>query len=222
MKLIYIGKNEFSNKYKSLYKSFAIESIHYTNPLKAADNLVEINPDILYINKNDFPRLWKIILTSVRELYDDKHCSFILEGSLDDEELKAFNYLKGSFFIENPDNQIHQIKKHIIDITGYTNLSKSFYPVDGDLCISFVNPEDFSFVSGNILELNENLLVFRLENSDDIEGIEVDSILSDVSINLKNDVVTVDVKIVSIAKNIVCQIIKGQKEYTNLTNSLFV
>lgn len=222
MKLLYISKEIFDNKYRSLFKSLGIESMHYINPLKASDNLLEIKPDILFMNKNDFPRLWKIILTSLRELYDDKQCGFILEGTLDKEELNAFKYLKGSINIDNAENEIKVIKDYIIDRTDHIPLSKSYFPMDGELCISFVKPNDYSFVSGSILELKENLLIFELENSDDLNGLLVQDIIKDVSINLNNDVVTANIKIISLSKHIVCQIISGIKEYTEMTNLLFV
>lgn len=222
MKLLYIGKTPLNNRYLSLYKSFSIESMHYTNPLKAVDNLNEINPDFIYINKNDFPRLWKIVLTSLREHRDESECLFILEGVMDDEDLKAFNYLKGNNSIDNKEENMELMKKIIIDKTGHSSLVNTYFPSTGELCIGFVNPNDFSFVSGEIVQINDSTLIFTVENSDDLKGLDVDNSISEVSINMGSDVVTVDVKIIDIKSKIICRITDGLEDYSTLTASLFV
>lgn len=222
MKLLYIGKKTYNNKYKSLYKSYNIETIHYTNSLKAVDNFHEIKPDIIFIKKKEFPRLWKIVLTSLRELYDEEESIFILEGVLDDSEFKAFNYLKGNISINDADKDINTIKEIIIKISGKEYLTNTYYPLEGELCIGFVKPNDFSFISGNIKQLDENQLIFTPENADDSIGIELETIISEISINKGNEVVTTDIEIINLGNQITCKVLGNKKNYLKLINNLFV
>ena len=222
MKLLYIGKNQLDNKYKSLYKSFSIECLCYTNPIKAIDNLLEIAPDFILVEKEEFPRMWKIILTSVRELYTKDECSFLLQGNLDDDEITAFKYLQGSFNFEKNIENLLIIKKYLIDRLECTNLSNIYIPFDKELCISFIKPDDYSFVNGYIIEINENKLMFQLDQKEDLTGLTKGKTINNASINLSDTVITVDLLIISVKSKVICKIVNGVEEYLNLTSSLFV
>jgi DNA-binding response OmpR family regulator len=58
--------------------SIPFEIIHYSQALKAMDNIEEINPDAIIINACDFPRHWKTIVQFVRQERSRKGCPVIV------------------------------------------------------------------------------------------------------------------------------------------------
>jgi hypothetical protein len=55
-----------------------VEIIHYSQALKAMDNIEEIDPDAIIINACDFPRHWKTIVQFVRQERPRKNCPIIV------------------------------------------------------------------------------------------------------------------------------------------------
>jgi hypothetical protein len=58
--------------------SVPCEIIHYSQALKAMDNIEEIDPGAIIINARDFPRHWKAIVQFVRQDRSRKTCPIIV------------------------------------------------------------------------------------------------------------------------------------------------
>lgn len=52
--------------------------VHYRIPLKAMDNLSEIQPQAILYAQHDFPRHWKVMLNLVRQEFSKERCVFVL------------------------------------------------------------------------------------------------------------------------------------------------
>lgn len=221
MKLIYLANEKYDNKFKSLLKSLNIESIHYKNPLKAIDNLIEIEPDIFYIKRDDFPRLWKIALSGVRELYDNNMCIFILAGTLDEDDTKAFNFLGGNLISEADKSDLNRIKNLITELK-LVNKQKVYYTDGNELCIGFVKPDDYSFVSGIISEISEDSITFVPDNPEECKNLTTETSINEASISRDSEVVNVNLEITSISDKIICKIVNNQQNYISLIDTLFV
>lgn len=221
MKLLYLSKTSFNNKYRSLFKSLGIESFQYTNPLKTMDNLGELEPDIIYMVKEDFPRFWKMILSSIRERRSIENSLFILEGVLDSDEREAFDYLKGSLILDDSQS-IDSFKRALLDFNNREIRRNIFYPESGELCIGYVKSDDFSFINGTIKELTKEELIIIPESIDDIkETSEGDEIIN-ASISREDTVVNVDLIVKHVSETLYCRIKEKNEEYINLVNKLFV
>ena len=59
--LLISGSQDEYGSIKSVLSEKDYNVIHYTNFMKAFDNLDDINPDIIIISAQDYPRHWKII-----------------------------------------------------------------------------------------------------------------------------------------------------------------
>lgn len=219
MKLIYLSKGSFNNVYRSLFKTLGIESFHYTNPLKVIDNLDELDPDIIYMVKDDFPRFWKMVLSTLR----DKSTTplFILEGVLDKTETEAFDFLKGSLVLENS-SDINSLKYKIMEINKRNIRNRVFYPEPGTLCLGFVKSDDFSFISGTVSEISREELLFTPENVDDISNIPEHSEIKNASLSMGETVINVDLTVINKSENLLCLIKNRKEEYIDLVNILFV
>lgn len=215
MKLIYIGKEELESNIRSLFKSRLVETIHYKNPLKAVDNLKEISPHIIYMVAQDFPRMWKIVLSESSNNYKDK-ISFILQGDLDEEDNKAFKFLGGKINIKNDDNKLARLK----ELINPTTAIKEIHITQGDeLGIGFVNPVDFSFINGNVVEISQESLIIKSDN--DLAPL-IGRDISDASLSLGDIVATVNFKIESYENLGICSIISYDDSFKTLLDQLFV
>ncbi|HOX47966.1 MAG TPA: PilZ domain-containing protein [Spirochaetales bacterium] len=65
-------------------RPLGFESVRYRDPLKALDNLEEIDPDAVILSARDYPRHWKVLAASIRAERSKEDCVLIL--------------LKGEFF----------------------------------------------------------------------------------------------------------------------------
>src|SRR6056297_3862262 len=52
--------------------------IHYLNPVKALDNIDEIEPDLVIFSAEDFPRHWKPFIRLLRAKHSKEEAVFIL------------------------------------------------------------------------------------------------------------------------------------------------
>ncbi|MGL1894669.1 MAG: hypothetical protein OCD02_23815 [Spirochaetaceae bacterium] len=220
MKLLYLSKEIFSNKHRSLFKSLGIETVHYKNPLKAIDNLHEIEPNILYLCKDDFPRLWKIVLSGVRDIFSNEETIFILEGKLNEDETKAFDFLKGSLLISELEPKA--IKEAILGKFPVSSNTDSYYPTSGEIGLGFINPDDYAFINGQISLLTNSELNFTPENIEDLNNLAVGTIIKEASLSYGDLVVTLQIEIKNINSEIIFLLKDNSDEYQKLVSKLFV
>lgn len=218
MKLIYIGKEELNSRYRSLFKSRLVEIVHYKNPLKAVDNLIEISPDIIFMNREDFPRMWKIVLSEVSNNLSQK-VTFILYGELDSEEEKAFTFLGGRLNISEIDKGLMELK----DLIKPTTAIKEIYISEEDeLSLGFVNPLDFSFINGTVLELSEETLMLKYDKSNDLSPLIDGKEVVDASLSYGEIVATISLKVLSTNSVVICTITAFDSPFKELLSQLFV
>jgi hypothetical protein len=79
MKALFLIENDRIADIAGFYlKPLGFETIRYRNPVKAADNLEEIDPDALIISARDFPRHWKVLAGMVRSKKNKDQCVIVL------------------------------------------------------------------------------------------------------------------------------------------------
>lgn len=222
MKLIYLSKNNYNNRYRSVFRSNNIVTIHYKNPLKAIDNLNEIEPNIFYMVKDDFPRFWKIVLSGINERFKNGEVKFFLYGTLDDKEAEEFHYLKGTAHFEKEEDFIDLLKNFKASSINTNITNRVYFPEPKEINLGFVKQNDFSFVNCSILEMTENEILVQPENSEDIEGIKIGDIINNCSLSIGDEVITVDIRVINIKEHLLCSIINEKKPYSDLMNRLFV
>ena len=59
-------------------KPVGFEIVHYNDPVKAIDNLEELNPELILFQTGDFPRHWKPFLKLLREKKSKEEAVFII------------------------------------------------------------------------------------------------------------------------------------------------
>ncbi len=79
MKILLVSEREEIKGY--IRKNFmprGAEIIQYYNPIKAMDNLDELEPDVVLFSGQDFPRHWKPFLVFLRDSRAREQCVFVL------------------------------------------------------------------------------------------------------------------------------------------------
>lgn len=79
MKILLVSEREEIRRY--IRKNFmprGAEIIQYYNPIKAMDNLDELEPDVVLFSGQDFPRHWKPFLIFLRGSRAREQCVFVL------------------------------------------------------------------------------------------------------------------------------------------------
>ncbi len=79
MKILLIVENDITKETLEIHlRPRGFEFITYRNPIKAMDNIEEIDPDIVLFSAEDFPRHWKPFLKLLREIKTKEETVFIL------------------------------------------------------------------------------------------------------------------------------------------------
>ncbi len=179
------------------------EFIHYTNPLKAMDNIVEIAADVVIFSAQDFPRHWKPFMVMQAAAFPENRGLFILlkgENFTFDEASKASHMEVSGLFHENLDSGDME---QLYDLLGRKNLlfehrlSRRYTPRAFDeIDFIFTHPRSLKIISGTLLDLSPGGLSFRPDNPQLTTDLEGEEKIDFCSLSLADEVLTISVCIV--------------------------
>ena len=180
------------------------EFIHYKNPLKAMDNLEEIEPDLVFFSAQDFTRHWKPFLVVLRQVCPrEKTLFFLLKSpSFSFEEAAKASHLKVTgIFPESLDNLAEM--ENLYDLLGRKNLlfeqrlSRRYTPRAFDsIDFIFTHPRNLKIISGTLLDLSPGGLSFRPDNPQLTADLLSEEVIPFSSLSIADDVLSVTVGIV--------------------------
>ncbi|TFH04339.1 MAG: PilZ domain-containing protein [Spirochaetales bacterium] len=90
MKILLVSERDELKSY--IHKNFmprGAEIIQYYNPIKAMDNLDEVEPDVILFSAQDFPRHWKPFLAFLRDSRAREQCVFVILTGTDFDHEEA-------------------------------------------------------------------------------------------------------------------------------------
>lgn len=76
--LLLVESDRVADLAKFYLRPLGVETIRYRNPVKAMDNLEEIDPDAVVVSALDFPRHWKVLAQCIRFSRDKEKCVIVL------------------------------------------------------------------------------------------------------------------------------------------------
>ncbi|MCR4714256.1 MAG: hypothetical protein K5751_07745 [Treponemataceae bacterium] len=118
--LLISGSQDEYGSIKSALSEKDYSVIHYTNFLKAFDNLDDINPDLIIISAQDYPRHWKII--SFVAKYHMATKTIVLVNQ-DFTDKKDANFLSAYLFTYDTEENFN--KSLFLEILKFSNTSSS-------------------------------------------------------------------------------------------------
>lgn len=162
MKTLLIAGNDSDTQNCTDYlKTIGSENILYRWPLKAIDNIDEIDPQMVVINADDFPRHWKICIQFLRSIPHYEHIPVFLLSK------------KGLEAIELDKAECLGVRKVLTPALPETE-QKIFYNIllQEDLIIEktsisviFQHPLTYRPVTGQIVGMFASMIIFKPDNS---------------------------------------------------------
>ncbi|MFA6507303.1 MAG: PilZ domain-containing protein [Treponemataceae bacterium] len=193
MKALLVVDADAAYKLVSFYlKPLGFELIRYRSPVKAMDNLDEIDPDAVIISAEDFPRHWKTIVQFIRsERNKEKTTIVILKGPNFTFEEAAKAVQVGVNGIASDDFDDPEELERLQDILGrYRPIrngrtSHRVRPADWDRVEFILSvPATGAIATGRVTSLSDSGLAFKPDDPDCMKGIEPGTEFADCSLRV--------------------------------------
>ncbi|MCK4541806.1 MAG: PilZ domain-containing protein [Spirochaetales bacterium] len=186
MKILLIAQKSSTREILNHYlKPRGFEFIHYQNPIKAMDNIEEVEPDLVLFSAEDFPRHWKPFIRLLRDFRSKEETVFILlKGDVFPfEEAAKASYLGVNGILKEALHDKQELL-HLEDLFSRYNVIKEhrdtlrYIPKAVDeIEFIFTKPNSPKLITGKILDFSLEGLSFLPDNpqltGDIAEGIDV-------------------------------------------------
>ncbi|TVR01025.1 MAG: PilZ domain-containing protein [Spirochaetaceae bacterium] len=205
MKVLLVAeREEIREQLERHFTPLGLELIQYWNPIKAMDNIDEIDPDIVLFSARDFPRHWKPFLTFLRNHRTRYTSVFILLKPTDfafEEASKAqhlgVNGLAEDTFSNR--DEVNRLRDLIVRYKEVRDLRKNkrFVPHPEDrIEFIFSHPRTMQFVTGRVEDISATGLRFIPDRPTIIESIESDTTLRHCSLRLGDTILNLTARII--------------------------
>jgi hypothetical protein len=162
MKLLVVARQKDLKERISYHLNpIGFEIIYYSDPVKVADSIEDIQPDMLLFNAVDFPRHWKPVLKLLRErLSRDQAVFVILAKDPPFEEAVKATFLGANGIIDAnlPEKQQMQRLEELYRRYGSLKDKRRFQrliPTEADtLKLLFSHPRTLAIITGSIVEIS--------------------------------------------------------------------
>ena len=186
------------------------EIIQYWNPIKAMDNLDEVDPDVVLFNASDFPRHWKPMIVFARQHAPRESCLFILLTDRDfdvDEGAKAHHLGANGIVGADLDNEATLAR--LRDLVGRHKAvhesrgSRRLVPTSADrIAFLFTRPQDRRMVQGNVLDISLGGLRFKPRDKKTVADLERGQYIRAASLRVGDRIIPVGARLVSIGLSV--------------------
>ncbi len=198
MKALVVVENEDIAKLVSFYlKPLGLDTIRYRDPLKALDNLEEIEPDAVIISARDFPRHWKSIAVNLRATRSKSECIIIIlkgeyfpfEEAAKAAYLEVNGVIKEDFSDRAELSRFQKLLKRYVEIDD-SRASDRLEPADWDrLDFAFGHPKTMAPISGKIETISLSGLSFVADYTALVSDLEPGDLIPDGSLRIDRDIV---------------------------------
>lgn len=197
MKAMLVMASDKVAKLSSYYlRPLGFDIIRYLNPVKAMDNVEEIDPEAILFSAEDFPRHWKPFIQMVRMYRPKDTCVFLLlkgDRFTFDEAAKAVFLGVNGVIHENLANKaeltrFQQVLKRYLALDEMRSAER-FVPSPYDrLDFTFANPDSYAIVTGKIESISTNGLSFRPDSHESVQGLAPGSDIPDCSMRIGDEI----------------------------------
>ena len=228
MKIVLISQDESIKEILTYYfMPRGIDVINYRNPVKAIDNIEELNPEIVCFDSADFPRHWKPFIQVYFESQVSKGKVFILltgEIFLKDEAAKASHLgVNGIVNKDQPNNQfalqISEIVTRHINLNDERNLNR-YIPGDYDT-IEFIvsHPHTNKIITGQVIDITNESVAFKPDTPQVINDLNIGNELNNCSIQVDTSIFNMNCKIIRTNTILVLQFVDFSEEGRHFLNN---
>jgi len=202
--LLVIEHDNLKNKVIEHLAPRGFDFIHYRNPIKALDNIEEIQPDLVVFSAVDFPRHWKPFVTVLRSFLSKENSVFILlKGELfPSEESTKASSLEVNGIISDDFND-PEVLLQLEDIFTRCNviddkrISRRYLSsVVSDIEFTFTHPLSPSLINGEITDISIGGISFIPESPQITQDIREGTILNNCSLRFRETFYTISVTVI--------------------------
>ncbi|TVQ41043.1 MAG: PilZ domain-containing protein [Spirochaetaceae bacterium] len=186
------------------FNPLGLEVIQYWNPIKAMDNIDEIDPDVVLFSARDFPRHWKPFLTFLRNHRTRDATVFVLLRPPDfafEEASKAqhlgVNGLADDALADRQDiNRLRDLIVRYKELREQRH-NKRYVPQPEDrIEFIFSHPRTLQFVTGRIEDISASGLRFKAHRAQAVTEIESGELLRHCSLRLGDSILNLEAEVV--------------------------
>jgi hypothetical protein len=205
MKILLVSnRQELGNLVNTHFRPHGSELIHYFNPIKAMDNLDEIDPDVILFSAQDFPRHWKPFAAFLRDQRTrDESVFVLLEGhGLPEEEAEKAQHLAVNALVGEDLSDSSELARLKDVVSRYKKLDEGRtehrYVPHGpdDIHFAFTHPSTFQVVTGTVVDISTTGLRFVPANPARTRDVGQGQRLDECSLQLGDDMIAVDCTVV--------------------------
>jgi hypothetical protein len=217
--LLLIESDRVADIARFYLKPLGFEAIHYRNPVKAIDNLVEVDPDAIVISARDFPRHWKIITQMLRAEKDKDECVIVLlkgDAFSLDEAAKATALGVNGVVRDALDDRREQarfqelLKRYIV--VDEDRAETRIYPAAWDrLDFIFAHPRSLAAISGKLEAVSAQGISFMPDSPAVVSDLAAGDIIDDCSIRVGSDIFELSCRVIH-ADRVLGLEIEGMKD----------
>ncbi|MBN1519976.1 MAG: PilZ domain-containing protein [Spirochaetales bacterium] len=197
MKALLVVDNDVVARLASFYlRPLGLDSIRYRDPLKALDNLEEIDPDAVVMSARDFPRHWKSIVVNVRTVRPKTECAIILlkgeffpfEEAAKAAYLGVNGVVREDFSDRAELSRFQQILKRYVEVDE-ARVSDRHQPSEWDrLDFAFSHPLSLAPIAGRIETISTTGLSFIADYPALVADLETGAAIEDGSLRVDADI----------------------------------
>ncbi|WP_028974031.1 hypothetical protein [Spirochaeta cellobiosiphila] len=203
MKVLLIhAETSFKETLRLRLKSKGFDIIHYLSPLKAMDNLWEIEPDLVLISAYHFPRHWKVVLYLLRQLYDKEQsiCILLTEENYPWEEASKALHLEANALLPNKletELDYSQLEKILKRYKAYKNDSQNKTNVTEEESMEYIftHPKSIQLITGIVTDMNQEGFTFLPDDIPSTSDLEKGTSLTEGSLSLEGHIYNINVDI---------------------------
>ena len=215
MKALLLAEDDGIARLARFYlRSLGFEVLRYRNPLKAIDNLEEIEPDALVVSARDFPRHWKTIAQAVRSERGKDSCVIVvLKGELFgfDEAAKAVHLgvngvVRDDLSDRKEQAQFQRLLKRYVRVEE-AHVPDRVAPSAWDrLDFIFAHPVTLAPIAGRLDTINIEELEFTPENPGSIADLEIGRPLEDCSLRVGDRILSISCAVLKADRTMILRI----------------
>jgi hypothetical protein len=202
--LLLIDDDKAADLAKFYLKPLGFESVRYRNPLKALDNLEEIEPDAIILSARDYPRHWKIIAAVLRAERSKEECVIVLlKGEhFSFEEAAKATHLGVNGVVRDDLADRHEQTRFQRLLKRYMELDESraaerLAPSPWDkLEFMFSHPRNYAPVAGNVETISSSGISFLPESPTLIADLAQGEELEDCSLRAGDRILSLSCTVV--------------------------
>ena len=205
MKILLVSeRDELRQFIKQNFIPRGAEIIQYYNPIKAMDNLDEVDPEVVLFSARDFPRHWKPFLVFLRDTRTREQCVFVLlrGDDFDHQEADKAQALAVNGIVDEQlrDRQELERLKELVnryrDI-GDARAEKRLVPTEVDsVRFVFTHPHKLEMIFGHVEDVSATGIAVVPFDRHKVMDLEVGSELPSCSLRTGNTTISFSARIV--------------------------